>query len=148
MPCNLYGPNDNFNLKTSHFFPALLKKAIDVQKSKKKYIVIWGTGTPKRELMYVDDLADACIFFLKKKTKETLINIGSSNEMSILHYAKFILKKLNLNCKIILDKSKPDGTLKKIIDSSIALKYGWQPKISLEDGFDYMIKDFLSKKNT
>ena len=148
MPCNLYGPNDNFNLKTSHFFPALLKKAIEVQKSKKKYIVIWGTGTPKRELMYVDDLADACIFFLKKKTKETLINIGSSNEMSILHYAKFILKKLNLNCKIILDKSKPDGTLKKIIDSSIALKYGWQPKISLEDGFDYMIKDFLSKKNT
>ena len=146
MPCNLYGPNDNFNLKTSHFFPALLKKAIDVQKLKKKHIVIWGTGIPKRELMYVDDLADACIFFLKKKTKETLINIGSSNEMSILNYTKFILKKLNLNCKIMLDKSKPDGTPRKVIDSSIALKYGWQPKVSLEDGFDRMVRDFLSKK--
>ena len=146
MPCNLYGPNDNFNLKTSHFFPALLKKAIDVQKLKKKHIVIWGSGTPKRELMYVDDLADACIFFLKKKTKETLINIGSSNEMSILNYTKFILKKLNLNCKIMLDKSKPDGTPRKVIDSSIALKYGWQPKVSLEDGFDRIVRDFLSKK--
>ena len=85
-------------------------------------------------------------FFLKKKTKETLINIGSSNEMSILNYTKYILKKLNLNCKIILDKSKPDGTSRKIIDSSIALKYGWQPKISLEDGFQLILKDFLSNK--
>ena len=93
MPCNLYGPNDNFNLKTSHFLPALIIKIYLAKLKEKNQIIIWGTGTPKRELMYVDDLADACIFFLKKKTKETLINIGSSIEMSINDYARFIIKK-------------------------------------------------------
>ena len=145
MPCNVYGPNDNYNLQTSHFFPALLAKAISAKKNKKKTIVLWGTGKAKRELMYVDDLADACIYFMNKKTKESLINIGTSNDMSILSYAKFILKKLNLNCKIILDKSKPDGTPRKIIDSSIALKYGWSPKVDLDSGFDLILKSFSSK---
>ena len=145
MPCNVYGPNDNYNLQTSHFFPALLAKAISAKKNKKKTIVLWGTGKAKRELMYVDDLADACIYFMNKKTKESLINIGTSNDMSILSYAKFILKKLNLNCKIILDKSKPDGTPRKIIDSSIALKYGWSPKVDLDSGFDLTLKSFSSK---
>jgi GDP-L-fucose synthase len=83
MPCNLYGPNDNFNLETSHFISALIIKIYLAKIKKNKKIIIWGTGSPKRELMYVDDLADACIFFLKKKTKETLINVGSSIEMSI-----------------------------------------------------------------
>jgi len=145
MPCNVYGPNDNYNLQTSHFFPALLAKAISAKKNKKNTMVLWGTGKAKRELMYVDDLADACIYFMNKKTKESLINIGTSNDMSILSYAKFILKKLNLNCKIILDKSKPDGTPRKIIDSSIALKYGWSPKVDLDSGFDLTLKSFSSK---
>ena len=95
MPCNLYGPNDNYNLKTSHFFPALIAKAIDAKKNKKKKIMLWGSGKPKRELMYVDDLADACIYFMNKKTKEVLINVGSGHDMSILNYAKYILKKMN-----------------------------------------------------
>jgi GDP-L-fucose synthase len=145
MPCNVYGPNDNYNLQTSHFFPALLAKAISVKKNKKNTIVLWGTGRAKRELIYVDDLADACIYFMNKKTKESLINIGVSNDMSILSYAKFILKKLNLNCRIILDKKKPDGTPRKIIDSSIALKYGWSPKVDLNSGFDLTLKSFSSK---
>ena len=145
MPCNVYGPNDNYNLQTSHFFPALLAKAISAKNKKKNTMVLWGTGKAKRELMYVDDLADACIYFMNKKTKESLINIGTSNDMSILSYAKFILKKLNLNCKIILDKSKPDGTPRKIIDSSIALKYGWSPKVDLDSGFDLTLKSFSSK---
>jgi GDP-L-fucose synthase len=139
MPCNLYGPNDNFNLKTSHFLPALIIKIFLAEKKKKKKIVIWGTGNPKRELMYVDDLADACIFFLKKKTKETLINVGSSNEMSILDYAKFIIKKLGADVQIKFDKSKPDGTPRKIIDSSIAIKYGWKHKVDFEKGLDLTI---------
>jgi len=136
MPCNLYGPNDNFNLKTSHFLPALIIKIYLAKIKKNNQIVIWGTGSPKRELMYVDDLADACIFFLKKKTKETLINVGSSIEMSIIDYARFIIKKIGTNIKIKFDKSKPDGTPRKIIDSSIARKYGWRPKINFDKGFD------------
>ena len=145
MPCNLYGPNDNYNLKTSHFFPALIAKAIEVKKNKKKQIILWGSGKPKRELMYVDDLADACIYFMNKKTKETLINVGAGYDLSILNYAKFILKKINLKCKIVLDRSKSDGTPRKIIDSSIARSYGWLPKIGLNTGFDLTLKNYLSK---
>jgi GDP-L-fucose synthase len=136
MPCNLYGPNDNFNLKTSHFLPALIIKIFLAKIKKKNQIIVWGTGTPKRELMYVDDLADACIFFLRKKTKETLINVGSSIEMSINDYAKFIIQKLDANVKIKFDNSKPDGTPRKIVDSSIARKYGWRHKIDFDKGFD------------
>lgn len=143
MPCNLYGLNDNYNLKTSHFFPALISKIDNAIINKKEEIVLWGSGKPKRELMYSDDLADACIYFLQKKTKETLINIGSGKEMTIIDYAKFILKKLNVNILIKLDKSKPDGTLRKIINSTIALKYGWSPKISLEKGFDLTYADYI-----
>lgn len=144
MPCNLYGPNDNYNPKTSHFYPALIAKAIAAMKKKQKKITIWGSGKPKRELMFVDDLADACIFFMDKKTKETLINIGVGYQMSILNYLKFILKKLNISCEIIFDKSKPDGTPSKIIDSTIARNYGWYPKISLDKGFHLMLEDYLS----
>ena len=143
MPCNLYGPNDNYNLKTSHFFPALIAKAIQVKKNKIKNIILWGSGKPKRELMYVDDLADACIYFMNKKIKESLINVGTGSDRSVLNYAKFILKKLDLSCKIILDKSKSDGTLRKIIDSSIANKYGWFPKIDLNKGFDLTLKNYF-----
>jgi GDP-L-fucose synthase len=146
MPCNLYGPNDNYNLKTSHFFPALISKAMWAKKKQKKQITLWGSGKPKRELMYVDDLADACIYFINKKTKESLINVGAGYDMSILNYAKFILKNMNLNCKIILDKSKHDGTPRKIIDSSIAKRYGWFAKIDLKRGLDLTIKNYLDNK--
>ena len=102
MPCNLYGPNDNYDLKTSHFFPALIFKALAAKKNKKNELTLWGSGKPKRELMYVDDLADACIYFLNKKTKDSLINIGTGHDKSIFEYAKFILKKINFKCKISL----------------------------------------------
>lgn len=145
MPCNLYGPNDNYDVKTSHFFPALIVKAIEAKKYQKKNFILWGSGKPKRELMYVDDLADACIYFLNKRTKDSLINIGSGDDRSILNYAKFILKKMNLRCKIVLDRSKSDGTPRKIIDSSIANKYGWHPKINLDLGFNLTIQSYLNK---
>ena len=123
MPCNLYGPNDNYNLETSHFFPALIAKIHQSIIKRTNILTLWGTGSPKRELMYVDDLADACIYFLNKQSKETLINVGSGNEMKIIEYAKFIIKELQLDLKIKLDRSKPDGTPRKIIDSSLARKY-------------------------
>jgi GDP-L-fucose synthase len=106
---------------------------------------LWGSGKAKRELMYVDDLAEACIFFLNNKTSESLINVGSGYDISILNYMKFILKKMNLNIKILLDRSKPNGTPRKIIDSSIARKYGWVPKIDLNTGFDLTLRNYFLK---
>jgi len=124
MPTNLYGPNDNYNLTNSHFYPALLKKIYNAKINNKKYIKIWGNGKAKRELLYVDDLADACEFFLKKKTKDTLINIGSGDEKTIKEYAKFIMKKLNIELKIKLDISKPNGAPRKLVNTDLAKKYG------------------------
>ena len=143
MPCNLYGPNDNYDLKTSHFFPALIKKIYYAKKKKSKKIIVWGSGNPKRELMHVDDLADACVFFFKKKTKESLINVGTGDEKKIIQYVNFLKKKMNFNGKISFDKSKPDGTPRKVIDSSIAHRYGWKSKISLSKGFDFTYENFL-----
>lgn len=147
MPPNLYGPNDNYNLKTSHFFPALLAKTHLAIKKNVKMIKIWGDGTPKRELMYVDDLADACEFFLKKKIKHSLINIGSGKEKTISGYCKFIMKKLDVSLKINFDKKKPNGTLRKKLDTSLAKKYGWKSKYNLSKGFDLTYKDFIKKNN-
>ena len=146
MPCNTYGPNDNYNHLTSHFYPALISKIHNCKVKNKKEITIWGNGKALRELIYVDDLADACIFFMKTKTKETLINIGSNTEKSIENYAKFIIKKLNLKIKIKFDKSKPNGTPRKILDSSVAMKYGWKPKIGLDEGFQKVYQSFLKNK--
>ena len=143
MPTNTYGPNDNYNSLTSHFYPALIKKIYDAKKNKKKEIILWGNGKAFRELMYVDDLADACIFFLKKKTKKSLINIGSGEERSILDYARFIIKKMDANLKIKFDKSKPNGTIRKKLDTKLAKKYGWRAKVNLDNGFEKVYKSFL-----
>jgi GDP-L-fucose synthase len=147
MPSNLYGPNDNYNLETSHFFPALIAKIHECKIKNTRMLTLWGTGNPKRELMYVDDLADACIYFLNKKSKETLINVGSGQEMRIIGYAKFIIRELKLDLKIKLDRSKPDGTPRKIIDSSLARKFGWKPNVSLKEGFKKTYADYLKKGN-
>jgi len=141
MPCNLFGINDNFDRMTSHFFPAIITKILKAKKNNKKSITIWGSGKPRRELMYVDDLADACIFFLKKKTKHSLINIGSGIEKTISGYAKFVAKELNYSGFINLDRKKPDGTPRKLVDSSIAKKYGWRSKISLKDGLKRVLNN-------
>ena len=145
MPCNLYGPNDNYDLKKSHFLPALISKVYSAKIKKKSFINIWGSGNPQREIMYVDDLADACIFFLKINTKETLINIGTGKSLKIIDYAKLIMKKMNVDLKFVYDHSKPDGAPKKTIDCSIAHSYGWKAKISLNDGLEKVIKDYIKK---
>jgi len=134
MPCNIYGPGDNYDLKKSHFYPALIKKILLAKKNKKKTIEIWGTGKPKREVLHVDDLAEAIFFFMKKKMTDYYVNIGSGKEFSIIWYAKFIMKVLNFRFKIILKKTMPDGVKSKLINSSKAKKYGWKPKINLKKG--------------
>ncbi len=145
MPTNTYGPNDNYDSLNSHFFPALIKKAHECKIKKKRILEIWGSGKPLRELIFVDDIADACIFFLKKKIKETVINIGTGKDMRIKDYAEFIIKQLKLNIKIKYNKNKPDGTYRKVMNVARAKKFGWQAKVSLKKGFETTYKDFLSK---
>jgi len=142
MPANAYGPNDNYDEFTSHFFPALIKKVYDFKKKKKK-IILWGSGKVKRELIFVDDIADACIFFLKKKTKETVINIGTGKDHTIKYYLEFIKKKLKVNAFTYYDKKKPDGTPRKLLNISLARSYGWKPKTSLEAGFNLTYREYL-----
>jgi GDP-L-fucose synthase len=145
MPTNLYGPNDNYDLKKSHFFPALISKIHKAKIKKINHITLWGDGTPKRELMYVDDLAEACEFFLRNKTKHSLINIGSGDEKTILGYCQFILKELKVKLVIIRDKKKPNGTPRKKLNSNLAKKYGWKAKTQLKKGFNLTYKSFLNR---
>ena len=145
MPTNTYGINDNYDLQTSHFFPALIKKIYDYSNMGKKTLKLWGTGNPKRELIYVDDLADACVFFMNKKTNKTLINIGTQKEMTIKEYAEFIKKKLNSKLKIKFDNNKyMDGTPRKILDCTYAKSLGWKSKISLNEGFKLTFNHFIN----
>ena len=144
MPCNSYGPNDNYDTNNSHFLAALIKKTYNAKKNKKKNIEIWGSGKPKREVIFVDDIANACLFFMKKKTKHTLINIGSGKDMRIIDYAKKIIKYFNLNIKITKNKKMPDGIKRKLLNIRVAKSYGWKPKYSLKQGIDITIKDYLN----
>ena len=145
MPCNAYGINDNYDPESSHFFPALIRKIIYALKSKKDYIEIWGSGKPLRELIFSDDIADACIYFLQRKTKHSLINIGTGMEMSVNEYAKYIMHHLGVNLKIINKDIKFDGTYRKLIDSSLAKKYGWKYKTKLDVGLSITINDYLKR---
>ena len=142
MPTNLYGPGDNYDVNNSHFYPALLKKIYLAKIKKKKIITLWGSGSPKRELMYVDDLSDAIIYFMNKDFKEPFLNIGTGKSYTIKWYTKFLMKKIGVNLKIKFDKSKPDGTPEKCLDISLAKKYGWKPKSDFHKGFDTTFKDY------
>ena len=146
MPCNAYGINDNYDLNSSHFLPALIRKIIDALRNKKDYIKIWGSGRPLRELIFSEDIADACIYFLNKKTKHTLINIGTGKEKSINEYAKLIMQHLRVNLKIKNENKKLDGTYRKLMDLSIAKKYGWQFKTRFDVGLPITINDYLKRQ--
>ena len=145
MPPNMYGPGDNYNLQNSHFFSALIKKIYDAKNFNKKFITVWGSGKSYRELLYVDDIADAVLYFMNKKFKEQFINIGSGKDYQIKWYAKFIMNELGLKLKIKYDKTKPDGMKRKLLDSNLAKKYGWKYKTSLKNGFKKTYIDFLLK---
>ena len=148
MPTNTFGPNDNYDKLNSHFFPSLIRKVHELKIKNKKEIVIWGDGTPKREVIYVDDIADACVYFMNKKFKETVINIGTGNDFSITEYAKIILKLIipSKKIKIRYDKSKPNGTPRKVMDVSLAKKYGWKAKMNLKEAIRLTYSDYLLKK--
>ena len=148
MPTNTFGPNDNYDSLNSHFFPSLIKKIHKIKKENKNKLIVWGDGTPKRELIYVDDVADACVHFMKKKTKEVTINIGTGKDYSIEQYAKILLKIIypEKKVKIIFDKSKPNGTPRKVLDISLAKKYGWRAQTNIEEAIKITYRDFLSKK--
>ena len=145
MPPNLYGPNDNFDLETSHFYPALIKRIYLCKLNNRKKLIIWGTGKAKRELMFVEDFADAIIFFMKKKIKQPFLNIGTGKENSILWYAKYLMKKMKVKLKIKFDKTKPDGMPRKCLDISIAKTYGWKPINNLDKGFQITFNYFTKK---
>jgi GDP-L-fucose synthase len=145
MPTNTFGPNDNYSTLNSHFFPALIKKAHDLKFNNKKELTLWGDGLAKREVIYVDDLADACIFFMKKKFSETVINIGTGKDFSIKQYAKMIINQIipKNKIKIKYDLSKPNGTPRKVLDIKLANKYGWKSKTKLDDAIIKTYKNFL-----
>lgn len=143
MPSNLFGPNDNYDTEDSHFLPAIIKKLYTAKNKKTKKIKFWGTGKAKRELTYVDEISEACVFFLNKKTNHTLINIGSGYERSIKSYINYIAKKIKIKSKIVFDNNKLlDGTPRKIVDTSIARSYGWKPKYNFDKSFDITFKNF------
>ncbi|MDB4082162.1 GDP-L-fucose synthase [Candidatus Pelagibacter sp.] len=150
MPTNTFGPNDNYDKLNSHMFPALIRKAHYVRINSKKEFILWGNGLAERELIYVDDLADACIYFMKKKIKETIVNIGTGKSHSINYLAKLVLKTIiptrSKEIKIKYDLSKPNGTPKKVLSIKLANKYGWRAKVSLKDSIITTYKDFLQNK--
>ncbi len=143
MPCNSYGENDNYDSKNSHFIPALIKKIVDAVSKNKDHITLWGNGKSLREVIFSEDIAAACIFFLKKKTKHKIFNIGTGLDYSIEYYARLIMRHMNVNLKIIFDKNKPNGTFKKLLDSSLAKKYGWRYQTEFDKGISIAINDYL-----
>jgi GDP-L-fucose synthase len=146
MPTNLYGPNDNYDLHNSHVLPALIRKFHTAKVNQDKSVVIWGTGTPRREFLHVDDLADACYYLLEHYDGEQLVNVGSGVDVTIFELANLVKQIVGFNGEIELDPSKPDGTPRKLMDVSKLEKVGWKYKISLEEGISSVYKEVLEKK--
>ena len=145
MPCNLYGPNDSFDTNNSHFMPALISKFYKSKFNSKK-VEVWGSGKARRELMFVDDFADAVFFFMKKNIKQPYLNIGIGRDFSIDWYAKFLMRKFKVKLKIKYDKTKPDGMPRKCLDITAAKKYGWIPHHNFDKAFDLTLKYFKNNK--
>ncbi len=145
MPCNMYGPDDNYDKKNSHVLAALIRKFVEAKIKNKKKVEVWGTGKPLREFMHVDDFARAVLFCIKKYNSEEPINIGSGKEITIIDLAKKISKILNYKGIIVFNKKYPDGTPRKILDSKKIRRLGWKPAITLEKGIAESIKDFRNK---
>lgn len=134
MPTNLYGPNDNYDLETSHVLPALLRKIITAKKNNESSVIIWGTGSPRREFLFVDDLAYACVYLMQTYNDQGFINIGTGEDITITELAKLIAKIVGYTGKIKNDPSKPDGTPRKLLDVAKLKKMGWHASVTLEQG--------------
>jgi GDP-L-fucose synthase len=148
MPCNLYGPGDNFDLEKSHVLSALIKKFVDAKDNNTDKVVIWGTGKAKREFLYIDDLIDAMLWSMDNIDKtETFLNVGTGIDMSILDLAMLICHTIGYKGKVVLDKTKPDGMLKKCLDVSKINRMGWKHKTDLNDGILKSIEYYRGLKN-
>ena len=146
MPTNLYGVNDNFNIENSHVLPALLRKFIEAKNKDEKNVTVWGTGTPLREFLYVDDLAEACLFLMLHYNEESTINVGTGVEISIKELAETIKEKVGYKGELVFDTTKPDGTPRKLLDVSKINNLGWKHKIDLNNGIQKTI-DWLYQTN-
>ena len=144
MPTNLYGPNDKFDLETSHVLAALLRKAHDAKKRGEREVVVWGTGTPRREFLHVDDCASACLHLLEKYDSPEIVNVGCGEDISIRELAELICEVVGFDGELAWDKAKPDGTPRKLLDVSKLRGLGWKPTIPLRDGiartYDWFLK--------
>ncbi len=143
MPTNLYGIGDNYNAMNAHVIPALLRRIHEAKINHSKEVVIWGSGKPMREFLYVDDLADACIFLMNEYLSNETINVGSGREVSIRELAETIQKVIGFTGEIILDASKPDGTPRKLLDTTRLQSLGWKPQTDLETGLELAYRDFI-----
>lgn len=142
MPTNLYGPNDNYNLTTSHVLPALLRKTYEAKQSGAAEVVVWGSGNPRREFMHVDDLADACVFMLEQGVEDGLYNVGTGSDVTIRELAELIGRLLSFTGTLRFDSTKPDGTPRKLLDVSRLERLGWKAGISLEAGIAGIVDEF------
>ena len=144
MPTNLYGPNDNFDLETSHALAALLRKAHEAKTRNEKKLVVWGTGEPRREFLHVDDLAAGCLLLLEKYDSPEIINIGYGEDITIRELAELICDVVDFDGELVWDKTKPDGTPRKLLDVTSIRKLGWEPTISLRNGIAQTYEWFLA----
>ena len=144
MPTNLYGPNDNFDLHSSHVLPALIRKTHEAKERGESTLVVWGTGAPRREFLHVDDLADACLFLLERYESPEIINIGCGEDVTIRELAETVCDVVGFEGNLAFDTTKPDGTPRKLLDVSILFDMGWRPTINLREGirdaYDWFIK--------
>lgn len=143
MPTNLYGPNDNFHPENSHVLPGLLRRFHEAKVGRKERVVVWGSGTPLREFLHVDDLADAVVFLMEGYSGLDHVNVGSGKEVSIKELAELVKEVVGFEGELAWDSSKPDGTPRKLMDSSKLKELGWEAKISLKDGLKDTYKWYL-----
>jgi GDP-L-fucose synthase len=146
MPTNLYGPNDNFDLASSHVLPAMIRKFHDAREEGRREVVLWGTGAPRREFLHVDDLADACVFAIQRYDDALHINIGTGEDLSIRELAEMIRRIVHPDAAIVWDDSKPDGAPRKLLDVSRLRALGWRHRISLGEGIESTYQWFLSHR--
>jgi GDP-L-fucose synthase len=144
MPTNLYGPNDNYDLQTSHVLPALIRKAYEAKLRGDSQIVVWGTGTPRREFLHADDLADACIFLMERGATEGLFNIGCGEDVTIRELAEQVMHAVGFQGEIVFDASKPDGTPRKMLSVERMEALGWRAQTSLADGIRHAFESYLA----
>lgn len=144
MPTNLYGPNDNYDLNNSHVLPALIRKAHEAKLRGNKELVVWGTGKPMREFLYVDDMADACVFLMENNVSDGLFNVGTGEDVTIRELAETVMEVVGFKGQIVFDSTKPDGTPRKLLDVNRMQSLGWQARTPLREGIEKAYRDFLT----